>query len=82
VDVRNIREVADGVTIAEQGKKGLALADVAIDEPGAGVVAGTTIKIQDPMPPVEKATDDESSNPPAAAGHRDAKRLSHESDER
>ncbi len=82
MDVGDIGQVADGITIAEQPKEGLALADIAIDESGARVVAGAAIEVQDPMSPIEKATDDESSNPAAAAGHRDAKRFCHKRYER
>ena len=82
VDVGNLGEVADDLTIPQHAEEGLALADIAIDESGAIVVAGAAIKVQDLVPTVQKVTDDESSNPPTAAGHRDAKSFSHERDER
>jgi hypothetical protein len=70
--------MADDVAIAELGKERFSLANIAIDEPGAIVVAWTTINVQDAMPPIEKVADDESSDSPTAACHRDAKRFGHE----
>src|ERR1700722_2981667 len=77
MDVGNFGEMADGVAIFEHGEDGVALADIAIDKAGAVVVAGLAVDIQDKMSPIEKRADDESSDPPAAAGYRDAKRLWH-----
>ena len=74
MDIGNLREMANDIAIDKYGKKGFSLSDIAIDEFGAIVVAGVAINIQHAMPPIEKAADDESSNSPTAAGHRDAKR--------
>jgi hypothetical protein len=74
MNIGDFGEVADDIAILKQGHQDASLADIAIDEVCAIVVAGPAIEIEDAMSAVEKVTDDESSDPPTATGDCYAKR--------
>jgi hypothetical protein len=77
MNIGDFGEVADDVAILEQGHEGVAVADIAVDEMGAIVIAGPAVEIEDAMAAVEKVADDESSDPPTAAGDCYAERFWH-----